>query len=166
MRRSLKPPFSSKALPWASIWLLSMCDVLSPASGGLGHLVILAALRVVEFFARLPVIKGEEAAAEAEGFDFDDCGEGEGVELAEASVFVEEVGHWRGGSGGGGLDFVDGVDSIDGPVIVNPVIPVTSGLPRASPPLLSPRMRTVIRLAEPLLGDMGVDLGRRKGSVA
>lgn len=115
------------------------------------------------------MIESEEAAAEAEGLDLDDRGEGEGVELAEASVFVEQVGHGRGGLRAGKWDLIDVVDPIDGPVMVNPVIPanpVTSGLPRASPPLLRPRMRAVIRLAEALLGDVGVDLRRGEGGVA
>lgn len=48
-----------------------MCNVLPAAAGGLGHLVVMAAFRVVEFFGCLMVIEGEEAAAEAEGFDLD-----------------------------------------------------------------------------------------------
>lgn len=71
--------------------------------------------------------------------------------------------------GRGEWDLVDGVDPIDRPVIVNPVIPVnpvTSGQPRARPPLLRPGMGAVVGLAETFLRDVGIDLGRRKGSVA
>ena len=43
-------------------------DVLASAACGLGHLVVLAALGVVELGVGLAVVEGEEAAAEAEGF--------------------------------------------------------------------------------------------------
>ncbi len=95
MSRSLKPPVSSKALPWASIWLLSMYDVLPSAAGGLGHLVVLAALRIVEFCIRLPVVEGQEAAAELQSLKLHYRRQRECVKPAEPSVFVEQLWHGR-----------------------------------------------------------------------
>ena len=52
-------------------------DVLASAAGGLGHLVVLAALGVVEFFWGLAVVVRQETAAESQGFELHERGERE-----------------------------------------------------------------------------------------
>ena len=79
--------------------LRSFDDVLPPAAGGLGHLVVLAALWIVEFLAGLAVIEREKAAAESQGLELHNRGQRERMQLAEAAVFIEQL--WHGGVLGG-----------------------------------------------------------------
>jgi hypothetical protein len=57
--------------------LRALDDVLPPAAGGLGHLVVLPPLGVVELRARLAVVEGQEAAAEPQRLELHDRGQRE-----------------------------------------------------------------------------------------
>ncbi len=74
-------------------------DVLAAASGRLRHLVVLAAFGIVELCARLAVVEGQEAAAEAQRLDLHDRRQRERVQPPETAVLVEEFRHQ--GKGGG-----------------------------------------------------------------
>ena len=58
----------------------------------------MAALGDVKFRGGLPAVVRDRAATEAQGFELDDGGEREGVQLAEPAAFVKKLGHWRGWS--------------------------------------------------------------------
>ncbi len=88
-------------------------DVLATAAGSLGHLVVLAALGVVEFFDGLAVVEGEKTATETQGLELDDGGQREGVELAETAVFVEQLRHC-GVTGGTGVTRLTGGTGLTG----------------------------------------------------
>ena len=68
-------------------------DVLPPAARRLGHLVVLAALRVVKFDARFAVVEGQETAAEAQRVELHDRGQRERMQPTKAPVLVEELRH-------------------------------------------------------------------------
>jgi len=51
----------------------------------------LAALGDVKFRGGLPAVVRDRAATEAQGFELDDGGEREGVQLAEPAAFVKKV---------------------------------------------------------------------------
>ena len=67
----------------------------------------MAAFGIVEFVARLAVVEGEKAAAEVQGFELHDDGQRRGVQLAETTVFVEQLRH-ESGEG----DKVDRIDPV------------------------------------------------------
>lgn len=69
----------------------------------------MAAFGIVEFVARLAVVEGEKAAAEVQGFELHDDGQRRGVQLAETTVFVEQLRH-ESGEG----DKVDRIDPLCG----------------------------------------------------
>jgi len=108
--------------------MMMMNDVLTPAAGRLGHLVVLAAFGVVDFVTCLAVVESEETPTKTQRLKLDDGRKREGMQFAETAVFIEELRH-------GIFDVVDLTDPVNG---VNSVNPVTDSSARKPPTPAAP----------------------------